>query len=325
MSELNDAILERAVGAVCAGAAGDALGAGYEFTNPHPDDEITMKGGGAFGWASGEWTDDTAMAIGILDAIAEKECQIEAIGNNFLRWYASSPPDVGIQTSAVLSSASNGSDLTSVSREFHKLNPDSCGNGALMRTGPVALSALGNRETVASNAAAVASLTHAHPDSVSACILWSLAIQDAIISAPTQAKAYDWEDSLKRGLPFLDTNMATRWEQFIDEAITGPSVLFNPNGYAVTAFQAALSVIVETPVPPDCPEKHLAHSLEAAVRVGDDCDTVAAIAGALLGARWGDQAIPNDWKHLIHGSRTNGTEKINYTELQRLARKCVSR
>ena len=50
-----------------------------------------------------EWTDDTAMAIGILDAIAEKECQIEAIGNNFPAGMPV-PPDVGIQTSAVLSS-----------------------------------------------------------------------------------------------------------------------------------------------------------------------------------------------------------------------------
>ena len=117
--------------------------------------------------------------------------------------------------------------------------------------------------------------------------------------------------------------MVSRWEQFIDEAITGPSALFNPNGYAVTAFQAALSVIVETPVPSECPTKHLADSLVAAVRIGDDCDTVAAIAGGLLGARWGEQAIPNDWKQLIHGSRANGTEKLEYNELQNLARKCV--
>ena len=62
--------VNRAIGAVCGGAAGDALGAGYEFTNPSSDQEIIMKGGGAFGWASGEWTDDTAMALAILKEVA---------------------------------------------------------------------------------------------------------------------------------------------------------------------------------------------------------------------------------------------------------------
>ena len=66
-NNLDPEVVDRAIGAVCGGAAGDALGAGYEFTNPHPEDEISMKGGGAFNWAPGEWTDDTAMAVAILD------------------------------------------------------------------------------------------------------------------------------------------------------------------------------------------------------------------------------------------------------------------
>lgn len=41
-------------------AAGDALGAGYEFTHPAPDSVIVMRGGGSLRWEPGEWTDDTA-------------------------------------------------------------------------------------------------------------------------------------------------------------------------------------------------------------------------------------------------------------------------
>ncbi|MBM3957851.1 MAG: ADP-ribosylglycohydrolase family protein, partial [Gemmatimonadetes bacterium] len=69
----------------------------------------------------------------------------------------------------------------------------------------------------------------------------------------------------------------------------------------VTALQAAWSAITHTPIPEDEPCRHLADTLVAAVRIGDDTDTVAAIAGTLLGARWGASAVPEEWRSLIHG------------------------
>lgn len=69
----------------------------------------------------------------------------------------------------------------------------------------------------------------------------------------------------------------------------------------VTALQAALAAIEQTPVPQDEPWRHLPLALEAAVRIGDDTDTVAAIAGALLGARWGGSALPFAWRRTLHG------------------------
>ena len=41
--------------------------------------------------------------------------------------------------------------------------------------------------------------------------------------------------------------------------------------------------------------------MHAAIRIGDDTDTVAAIAGGLLGARWGAKAIPDEWRFAVHG------------------------
>ncbi len=47
--------------------------------------------------------------------------------------------------------------------------------------------------------------------------------------------------------------------------------------------------------------RQLGSALELAVRAGGDTDTTAAIAGALLGARWGASAVPAAWRRILHG------------------------
>ena len=53
--------------------------------------------------------------------------------------------------------------------------------------------------------------------------------------------------------------------------------------------------------PPDHPSGHLVEATKNAVRAGNDTDTVAAIAGGLLGARWGASAVPARWRRILHG------------------------
>ena len=69
----------------------------------------------------------------------------------------------------------------------------------------------------------------------------------------------------------------------------------------VGALQAAWSAICHTPVPEAMPWRHLQDSLATAIGIGHDTDTVAAIAGALLGARWGASAVPLQWAGRLHG------------------------
>ena len=59
--KLTTAQTDRACGVLLAAAAGDALGAGYEFSAPL-DGVPAMIGGGLGNFAPGEWTDDTAQA-----------------------------------------------------------------------------------------------------------------------------------------------------------------------------------------------------------------------------------------------------------------------
>ena len=285
-------VLDRVIGSVVGMAAGDALGAGYEFTHPGPDTPIIMKGGGGFGWAPGEWTDDTAMGTRILKVVAGGALNPSLVGDGFLAWYHDNPKDIGNQTRAVLSHARSGAELGAAAAEFQTSKPDAAGNGSLMRTAAVALAHPQNPEAIAASARIVSDLTHPNPTCGDACVLWSIAIDHAI---------HHGEFDVERGLNFIPEERRPYWESLIAEAETGPPSKFTPNGWVITAFQAAWSSIVHTPIPEHAPADHFQNTLVTAVRIGHDTDTVAAIAGMLLGARWGVSAIPLEWKGLLHG------------------------
>jgi len=283
---------DRTAGVLVGLAAGDALGAAYEF-GPAFDGPVEMKGGGPFDWEPGEWTDDTQMAICIADQAATGDFDLDAVGDRFIEWLHQAT-DVGNQTRAVLSGADGGADLPGIAAERFRQSPDhSAGNGSLMRTGPVALPYLGDRDRIAEAAAAVSALTHADPLAVDACVLWNLAIDRAIAAAEVP--------EIRDGLDHLPADRRDRWASIIADAEDLPQGVFTPNGFVVTAFQAAWSSIVHTPVPDDVPALHLRRALENAVRIGGDTDTVAAIAGSLLGAIHGSTAVPLGWRAAMHG------------------------
>jgi hypothetical protein len=110
------------------------------------------------------------------------------------------------------------------------------------------------------------------------------------------------ELDVRVGLPWLDPDALAFWDERIEEAESGAPATFNPNGYVVTALQAAWSAIHHTKdVPTRFPCGHVIEALTEAVRIGNDTDTVASIAGALLGARWGASAFPAKWRSVVHG------------------------
>ena len=104
---------DRIEGVLLGTAAGDALGAPYEFQPPRgPELPVEMAGGG--GWEPGEWTDDTAMAIAIAE-LAGGDLRDEFVQDALVaRWYewSRTAKDVGIQTRAVLSAAARGGPIT---------------------------------------------------------------------------------------------------------------------------------------------------------------------------------------------------------------------
>lgn len=291
--DVSDLDLDRCAGAMLGLAAGDALGAGYEFRAP-PSGDATMIGGGLGDWDPGEWTDDTQMAICIAEETATGALSTEKVAGRFLAWYGAGPKDIGMQTAAVLGGARAAAEVAGVSTRWYESHPhNSAGNGSLMRTAPVALAGLGDDEALVRTATEVSALTHADPLATDACVLWCVAIDRAV----RQGRL----DGVMDGLELLPWDRARRWSGLVDEARAHPPGHFNPNGFVVRAFQAALAAVWQTPVPDDMPCRHLQDALQAAVKAGDDTDTVAAIAGSLLGARWGATAVPAGWKAILHG------------------------
>ncbi len=306
--KLNSAQTDRACGAVLGSAVGDALGAGYEFGSARVGtDGPQMIGGGLGNFAPGEWTDDTTVAWCILDVAAtgqdlRSDAALTAIGRNFRTWYESRPADIGIQTSNVLGRAGadpTAAELTAAAAGFHEQTGRTAGNGSLMRTAAVALPFLGDPEAVADAARKISALTHFDPRAQEACVLWSLAIRRAVV---------DGELDLRGGLRYLDDEAVAYWTERIDEAETSDPKRFNPNGWVVSALQAAWSAIVH--------RDGFAETLDTAIRIGHDTDTVAAIAGALIGAKWGASAIPAKWRRILHGYPGKRGEDLVHAAIQ---------
>ena len=285
--------MDRAAGVLTGLATGDALGAGYEFTHPAADTEICMKGGGGFGWKPGEWTDDTQMAICIARCAAKGYLDEEEVGACFIDWCAGGPPDVGMQTSRVLSGASTPKDLAERARAVFEESGGE-GNGSLMRTAPIALAYLDDERSAFDAAARVSALTHAGPDSTEACGLWTSAIVRTVTKGRgSEGPGTALERHLIQALSHLPDDERRRvWRERIQESVEGPIDRFSKNGWVVHAFQAAVASIVHTPFPDVFPSSHLSAALKAAVRLGGDTDTIAAIVGGFLGAYWGLTAIP---------------------------------
>jgi len=309
--ELTTVQRDRACGVLLATAAGDALGAGYEFGPPLPDDApVTMRGGGGFNWAPGEWTDDTAMAIAIAEVAAtgadlrglDAEDQIVA------RWvgWSRTAPDVGVQTSQVLGLVHSGgvsgaaAAALAASADLHEKTGHTAGNGSLMRTAPVALAYLDDPVALAEAAMAVSALTHFDRSAGEACALWCLAIRHAVLTGELDARA---------GLGYLPARTVDVWAARLVEAERSRPSDFSRNGWVVEALQGAWCAIATAaaPRPGDGPEGggsqrgRVRHALENAVRGGRDTDTVAAIAGGLVGAACGASAVPADWRSAVHG------------------------
>ena len=296
VESLGTGLQDRIAGVLAGQAAGDALGAGYEFAPPTIDaKDLDMIGGGLGNWEQGEWTDDTQQAI----IVARAHSEALAVSKGLIDWYEGGPKDVGTTTSASLSAGlQSRRDGDSTAEQFGKLLDQSYkvqgdSNGSLMRTSPVALSFIGQPWAAAARAGQISALTHAGAQAREASMIWTVLIERAVREGTPLTREHVTSAISTAVAP----SRRQFWEDIANLAFTTTPKAYRSlnlwNGKAVTAFEEALSAVVHA--------KSTEDGLRKAVAIGGDTDTVAAIAGGLLGALNGASSIPEAWRKQLHG------------------------
>ncbi|KJS52585.1 ribosylglycohydrolase [Streptomyces rubellomurinus subsp. indigoferus] len=278
-----DARAGRAAGAVLGAAVGDALGAPYEFG---PAGAFTAGPGepvAGGGWERGEATDDTQMAVLVAESLLERgELDLPDIFDRFRRWAAADPKDIGIQTEDVLT---NGMPWDLAAAVHFNTTLRAAGNGALMRaaTSAVAFAGAGRRATMDA-AGRIAALTHGDRAAWEGTAIFHELVRLALDGADPLAAipatlAEVHPDHRER----YATVLAPDWHP--DRATEANGAVWPCLGSAVWALRTT---------------GDYRSAVHAAIDLGGDTDTVAAVTGGLAGARYGLAAIPESWLEPLH-------------------------
>ena len=280
---------QRAVGAVVGSAVGDALGGPFEFGSagafsarfPAPASGSEMCGGG--GWEPGEATDDTQMAVLVADSLLERDgLDLPDIFARFQHWAASDPKDIGLQTEAVLT---DGASWDLAAGTHFQVTGHAAGNGSLMRSATSAVYfASAGREASMDAARRIAALTHGDPAAGEGTAVFHELVRLALDGADPIAALPDvltliHPDHRDRFAVVLDSS----WHP--DQATEFNGAVWPCLGSAVWALRTTASY---------------EHAVRAAIDLGGDTDTVAAVTGGLAGAVYGCGAIPSRWTDPLH-------------------------
>lgn len=282
MQPSTNAPMNRARGAMLGLAVGDALGTTVEFKPRGSFTPLTdMVGGGPFRLQPGQWTDDTSMALCLAASLVEHGFDLHDQMQRYVLWhdegYMSSNGrcfDIGIATSSALERFRRTADPLAGSKD-----PNSAGNGSIMRLAPVPLYYFETPEQAIQMSEAQSRTTHQAPECLVACRL----LAEALIRA-LEGRAKD--GVLAPLQPTLPMSTALRaiadghYKSKSEQQISG-------SGYVVKSLEAALWCFWKTDNFKDC--------VLLAANLGDDADTTAAVAGQLAGAFYGESGIPAQW------------------------------
>ncbi len=286
--------LEHVRGCLLASAIGDALGATNEFktlqqTLQHPP-VTDLVGGGWLMLPAGEITDDTQMMRCVLQSYAHGY-SLADVASRFSAWLEGSPADVGILTREALAHVRRGISPRDAGRiAWEQSGYSSAGNGAIMRCSPTGALRLHDREARVLETVEIARLTHFDQRCVESSV-WQNACIAALIAGNSVAAALEFaaDEVIWARLAFdlLTPTFENDVLEWVNRAHDLPLSALDTSGYTLATAQVGAWALIH------------ADTLEAGLIVvtnqGGDADTTGAVAGALLGAKFGASAIPQRW------------------------------
>ena len=290
-------------------AYADALGAGYEFFKGKiGEDEVIdfIELPKITAHKKYEWSDDTAMTYLTLKAINPSNSNqdfvdYELLSELFIDWYKGAP-DKGMHTYNVLSQTEaykkkNPSEqgvMAKIAKKITLNNPMTAGNGGLMRIAaglfPLHLGNYNDFE-ISKTASELNNLTHPHIDSEQSCRLFLFLLHQLIDSYEEVTTKKDFYKFLGYSMKNLEAGKLGR---IVSNALDADLKSLNPNRYVVTTLSLAIGAIYQTWDDGISPKEHYINTLHKCIRVGDDTDTTSAVAGAMLGAIYGEECLPDD-------------------------------
>ena len=289
---------------------GDALGCPVQFETReevarHP---VTgMRGYGTFNLPEGSWTDDSSLTIALLESIRRTgKIDLDDIMGNFMKWlydgeftpYGKSY-DIGRGTMQAINRYRKN-------RKAKKCGGDeewNNGNGSLMRIMPACIyctvmetSGIYSDRDAIDAIHSVGGLTHAHIRSNIACGLYFFMVKRILLGEGSLHERM--QEGLSQGFTFYESYLADKENlhyydrlKDLDSFKSLPADKIKSTGYVVDALEAAIWSLITT--------ISFDRALLKAVNLGDDTDTVGAIAGGLAGLYYGYDSIPEEWLSAI--------------------------
>lgn len=315
---LDPAVLSRARGAWLGQITGDALGTTLEFKGPaqiatlHPGGLREVVGGGPFRVLPGQVTDDTELALALARSLAERRCyDPDAVAAAYVAWYRSGPFDVGGTTAAAFGGRDEpGPGLAA--RVARRASANSQANGSVMRLSPLAI--WGWRlppDQLAALAAFDARLSHPHPVCQAANAIHAHAVALAIREGTNARETYERTREFARS----DPRCAPLVGLLTEAAVSPPADFVKNMGWVLIALQNAFYRLLHA--------KSFEEGLVETVMQGGDTDTNGCIAGALLGAVHGEEAIPARWRSVVLACRTGRGATYQAHDARELALRLV--
>ena len=281
---------ERIEGGLVGLLVGDALGVPYEFENPLPPEQIefTPPPGQWHAWPGtppGTWSDDGAQALCLLASLLEcGRLDPDDLAARLLRchtegylWVDGRAFDTGATTAAALRAYRAGRPAPEAGPAGERDN----GNGSLMRVLPLALWHRGSDAELAADARTQSRVTHGHRRAQLCCALYCLWARRTLEGAEEP-----WPSAVAalRVLCPAETEDRRELEGHI-RPDAPPEGL--GTGYVVDCLHSARRAVAAGP---------FEAAVKAAVALGEDTDTTAAVTGGIAGLRDGVGAIPARWR-----------------------------